>query len=78
MEPTNVSINESMKRYSLVRSFIKEWLAILFYRYRKRKQEWGKNAIRDTFIEIGKNKERGGKNGRKYDTTTFRQVKYYY
>lgn len=63
MEPTNVSINECMERYSLVRSFIKEWLAILFYRYRKRKQEWGKNAIRDTFIEIGKNKERGEKMG---------------
>lgn len=61
MEPTNVSINESMERYSLVRSFIKEWLAILFYRYRKRKQEWGKNAT--LLLKLGKIKKGGKKMG---------------
>lgn len=63
--------------YSLVESFEEDTtLVILFYRYWKRKREWEKNTIRNTFIEIGKKKKK--KNGRKHDTTTFRQVKYYY
>lgn len=54
--------------YSLVESFEEDTtLVILFYRYWKRKREWEKNTIRNTFIEIGKKKKKEEWEETRYD-----------